>query len=144
MGFGTEFGVPSNRLQLGGKEERGARTFSATVVERLLTDAVANEDELSFTSIPEREGKHARRALECPANAPRLDSSKQGLGIRVPLPIATAPSRKLVANLAMVVDFAVVDDHVAIAVRTHRLIAGRRNVDDRKSIVRESDAIFAV
>ena len=44
----------------------------------------------------------------------------------------------------MIVDFAVVDDDIAAAVRVHRLVAGRRNVDDREPVVGEADARFDV
>ena len=44
------------------------------------------------------------------------------------------------AHVLVVVDLAVVDDDIAAVGRDHRLMAGRRQVDDRKPAVRERNA----
>src|SRR5688500_15879457 len=44
----------------------------------------------------------------------------------------------------MIVDFAVEDDDVAAAVRNHRLVAGRRQVDNREPAKAEGDAALAI
>ena len=44
----------------------------------------------------------------------------------------------------MIIDFAVINDDEAAAVRVHRLIAGRRHVDDREAVMGETDPAFEV
>jgi len=44
----------------------------------------------------------------------------------------------------VVVDFAVIDRHVAAARRFHRLVAGRGQVDDGEAVVGERDSGFGI
>ena len=44
----------------------------------------------------------------------------------------------------MIVNLAVVDDHIAAARRVHRLVPAGREVDDRQPVMREGDAVLGV
>ena len=44
----------------------------------------------------------------------------------------------------MIIDLAIVDDDVAARLRMHRLVAGRRDVDDGEPVVGEADATARV
>ena len=122
------------RLRLGGEEQRPRQ---ARVVERLLPEAVAGEQEPSPRAVPEREGEHALEALE--AGGPLLlVGVEDHLGVR-PRREEVSPSPQVVAQLAGVVDLPVRHQpHGAVLVR-QRLLA-RHQIDDAEASRREPDA----
>ena len=125
-------------LQLRAEQERTRRALPS-VIERLLADPVARKDQLTFPPIPQREREHPDGVLQRPSQPPGFDRREQGLRVGMAGPIRRLPFvLQLLAKLLMIIDFAVVDDDVAAAVRVHRLIAGRRNVDDREAVVGEA------
>ena len=46
----------------------------------------------SARAVPQRQREHAGGALQSAANAPRLDRREQGLGVRMPAPVAGWPA----------------------------------------------------
>ena len=109
------------------------------VVQRLDAVAVARQEQLPLPAIPEREGEHAVEALErtgCPTGRERVEHH---LGVRL-RPETVARRFQLGPQLAEVVDLAVVAEHIALVADDHRLMPGRREIDDRQPAVTQADA----
>ncbi len=103
------------------------------VVERLLAEAIARQDERSLAAVPKPEGEHADRTLEGTAYPPRRYGREQDLRIAVPPPSRRrARALQLGAQLGVIVDFTIERDDPAARVGKHRLMPGRREVDDRE------------
>src|SRR5438270_4054331 len=142
--LGPELRMLGEGLELRAKKETSAGCLAA-IVERLFTQPVAGEGQPALFPVPQGEGEHAGRALERWTNPPCLDRSEQGLRVGVTLPVvAEAGGIQLVAQLTMVVDLAVKHDHVSPAGRMHRLVSGRRKVDDRQAVERQRNAAFCI
>jgi hypothetical protein len=110
-------------------------------VQRLDAEAVASEDEPPARGIPDREGEHPLEALDA-CRALLLVEVDDRLGVGVG-PVAMALRLELRPERRVVVDLAVVGDPDAVVLARHRLVAGRREVDDRQAPVREGDAVRA-
>ncbi len=132
------------RLELGAEQERAAAALPA-VIERLLAEPVTGEGQCPLLPVPQGEGEHPGRALERAADAPGLEGREQRLRVRMAPPIVGLAGRaELLAQLRMIVDFAVEDDHVAATGRAHRLVAGGRQVEDREPVEGERRPAFGV
>ena len=89
-------------------------------------------------AIPQRKREHAIEALQRFFQAPGNDGIQQDFAVGTRLePISCG--FKLGPQLAKVVDLAVVAQYIARIGRNHRLMAGRRKVNDRQSPVAEAD-----
>src|SRR5438045_4019857 len=71
----SELGMLGERLELRAEKE-GSIGSLAAIIERFLTQPVAGEGEAALFPVPQAEGEHARRALQCSAKPPCLDRSK--------------------------------------------------------------------
>src|SRR5438445_6218254 len=120
--------VRAERLELAREHEPPVRV---SVVERLYPEAVARAEQRSPRPVPERESPHAVEELDTPL-APLLVRAKDHLGVgraaeAVPVPF------KLAAQLAVVVDLAVVNELERPVLRPKRLPPRVAQVDDRES-----------
>src|SRR5205823_14845688 len=100
------------------------------VVERLLADPVASENEPACSPVPECECKHAAQPGDDlrPPGVPAVDDD---LGIAAAAKGITE-LLEVAADLSEVVDFPVIANP-DVPIRTcHRLVSGRRQVDDGK------------
>ena len=122
------------RLGLRGERQR---LLVPLEVKWLHAEAVARAEQLAARSVPQREREHAVEALEA-ARTPAPVGGEDHLGVagaREPIP----QRLELGAQLDVVVDLTVVRDPGAGLGPAHRLVAGRREVDDRKPSMREPD-----
>jgi hypothetical protein len=127
--------VREQRLQLGREDQLAVRQNG--VLERLDAEPVAGEEQGLLRLIPEREREHAAEVRDA-GLAPFLPGMDDDLGVGCGAE-AVAARAEGIAQLAEIVNLAVVDDdHRAVLVE-HRLGAGRE-VDDRQAGVREPDA----
>ena len=126
------------RPQLGGELDLAA---DVAVVERLDPVRVAREHEPAALRVPERDGEHAAQPLG-EALAVLLVQVDEHLGVaarREPMP----GPLELEAELAVVVELAVLDDRDPAVLVRDRLVA-RREVDDREAPGSEPDAALDV
>ena len=125
-----------DRLQLGREDEASAVTVE---VERLLSKAIAREEQRARVSVPQRQREHARE-LGQRRRAVELEQPQDDFGVgartkRVPQVL------QLGAQLAKVVDLAVVDEREAAIVTLHRLVARRRQILDGEAARAHRDAL---
>ena len=123
-------------FDLGGeREEPGGRE---PVIERLDPEPVACGEDHPGLAVVDHEREHAIEPVH--AVAPPLGVGvEEDLGVRTGVKYVTG-GLELGAELAVVVDLAVVDDPVAVVGRAHRLVAGRREVQDGEAAMAERDA----
>ena len=124
------------RLALGGEPQLPA-ALGLRVVQRLDAERVPGAEQLAGLGVPDREGEHpAQPAQRVPAlGRVRLE---QDLGVRAAAQRHPAIPQPL-GQLRVVVDLAVVDHQVTAVGRSHRLVPGRRRVDDRQPPGAEGD-----
>ncbi len=123
------------RLELGGE---GERALAQAVVERLDPEAVAGEQQALLALVPDRHREHAAQPLG-EALAVLLVEVDEHLGVGGGAE-AVAAALELTAQLAVVVDLAVLDDDDAAVLVGDRLIAAGE-VDDRESPHRQRHAV---
>jgi len=130
--------VAEQRLRLGREQEQ---PVAVPVVERLLAQPIAGEEEPARGVVPDGEGEHADEPLDaCLA----VDS----VGVQDHLGVASrlkpaARGHELGAQLAIVVDLAVEDDPVAAGGVAHGLAPGHE-IDDRQPRHPEPDVAGGV
>src|SRR5687767_8997988 len=101
-----EFRMLAQRLQLGAKKQRPAR--SECVVKRLFAGAITRDEQVPTTFIPDGKGEHPSQAFDA-RRAVLLISVQDRLGVRVRFELM--PSRcKVALQLAVVIDFAIEDN----------------------------------
>ena len=111
---------------------------SANQLELLQTaEAVAREEQAAARMVVDGEGEHAVQARQA-FDAPLPPRREDHLGIAAGAE-AVAAILELGAQLAEIVDFAVVGDGDNFVVARHRLRAAR-DIDDRQAEVAETDA----
>ena len=124
--LGPPAGKRLERLQFGGEDEA---PVPQSIVERLDTEAVADEAKRPVPPIPKRKREHADETLDRRPHAPFGDGLDQNLGIGMSL--EAPPARlKLWPQVARIVDLAVVADDAGATARHHGLGACRRKIDD--------------
>ena len=134
--------VRAQGLELGAEQEGVALP---AVVQRLLAGAVAGQGQGARAAVPQGQGEHAHAGLQGALDAPGGDAGQQGFGVGV-----AAPGRRLAGGLQfapqiqVVVDLAVVGQQPAPVGRGHRLVPGRRQVDDGQAAVPQGDAGGAI
>ena len=106
------------------------------VIERLDPVPVAREHESALASVPDRDREHAAQPLR-ERLAPLLVRVRDHLGVAVRAE-AVAGAHKLVGELRVVVDLAVLHDDDASVLVRNRLVAGVE-VDDREAPRGEPD-----
>ena len=126
---GAERRVRAQGLRLRPEQERRTRP---AVEQRLLAEPVAGKVQAPGRAVPAAEREHRVGALERAGDTPRGDRLEQHLGVgRAGEDRARAfelgPQRPVVVQLA------VEDEHVPTVARRHRLVTGRRQVDDRQA-----------
>jgi len=128
--------IGEKRLRLAREDETSP--FPA-VVEGLDPEPVAGAEEPATVGVPERERPHAVEALDAALTLFPVGGEDH---LRVgPAPKAVPFCLELPAELAVVVDLAVVDELEAAIVARERLVAGRRRVDDREPAEAECYAV---
>ena len=127
------------RFELGTKQKGLALP---AVIQRFLAQPVTAQGQRGVATVPQGKGKHADQPLDGTPHPPCFQRRQQRLGIRVATPIqpGAGACRKLAAQIEVVVDFAVVGDHITTARRNHGLMPGRRQIDDRQTLVHQADA----
>ena len=117
--------VGQDGLDLRAEEQR---SVAVQVVERFDPVAVAGEMEPAASVVPQGKGEHAVEALDAP-DAPLLVSVEEDLRIRAGPEFVAEPLQPT-PQLTEVVDLAVVDEPEALRRVRHRLMGGRREIDD--------------
>ena len=110
------------------------------VIEWLLPQPVPCQFEFACLPVPQRQGEHAGSPPQGLCEAPARNSRQQRLGIRMATPLRrSACSGKFVPQIKMIIDFAVEHENEAAAIRDHRLVTGKRPVDDGQTPVPKRD-----
>src|SRR5436189_3295411 len=122
-----------DRLDLGSEDHEGPLVM---VVKRFDPEPITGEMELLLSAVPDRHREHPIELAEC-ARAPLLESLERQFGVR------TGPERNALRfeaafEFGEVVDFAVVDDGESSVIRSHRLMALGRKIDDAETRVPEA------
>ena len=127
----------------GGDDRRQGRGEAQTVlrvgeIERLDAEPVARQHDAAAVALPDREREHAVEALDT-ARAPGVIGLDDDLGVAfgeeaIALRFERAP------QVAEIVDAAVEHDGEAERRIEHRLLAGRREIEDAQPAVAERDA----
>lgn len=125
------------RLELGGKHEAA---LTDVVEQRLDAGAVARQQQLLAAAVPEGEGEHALQPLQA-VQSILLIGVENGFGVGRGAE-AVAFAAQLATQLAVVVDFAIEGDDELAVFAFHRLVAGRRRIEDAQAAMSEAD--FAV
>jgi hypothetical protein len=136
--LGPEGGMGEHRLDLRAEQEG---PVAAGPVERLDAEAVPGQQQLAPLGVPERDREHPVQALERPL-PPLREGAQHDLGVGARAE-AVAGRLQLGAQLAEVVDLAVVGEDQAPVLGRHGLLAGGRQVDDREAPVAEADRPIA-
>src|SRR5262249_3824328 len=121
-------GHRAKRLELRGEQDAPRR---GSIIERLDAQTVARQHQASRLAVPQREGKHADRPLDCGLHTPQRAGFEQNFGIGVAAH-RTPGGLQLATDIAVIVDFAVEGDDVAPIGGMHRLRAARTEIDDGK------------
>ena len=123
------------------RPEQEAPTVPA-VIQRLLPQAVARQDETALLPIPEREGEHAIQFRQGRRDSMPAQQGKQNLGVRMAAPgIAVADPT---FQVQIVVDLAVEGEDEAPAGGEHRLMTQRGQVENGKSSVPKGNPLLLV
>ena len=125
--------MDEERLQLGGEEKR---LRLSRVVQGLLAEAIASQEQLMLPAVPERKGEHAFETVE--AGRPFVLVGVQddlGVGARREDVI---PPTELVAKFVSVIDFAV-SNEMARSVFVGQRLLTRQEVDYPETPRGESD-----
>src|SRR5215468_4533973 len=105
------------------------------IVEGLDPEAIANQRERSPPGVPEAEREHPP-PIRNRVTASRAKALQQDLGVALGPKSQTARD-KLPANVAKIEDLAAVGDPIACRLVAHRLMSGRRKVEDGQAAMRE-------
>ena len=124
------------RMNFRGESEAAAR--ERRVHQRLDAEAVAGHKKFPRPAVPKSEGEHPDQTLQRFCAVPP-QQAKQYFGVALGAE-ALAFGLEFGAQLPVVVDFAVVGQHVAPTVGNHRLGGGGAEVDDGEAGVGETDA----
>ncbi len=133
-------GMGTQRLQLGAEQEQPAELCP---VQRLDAEPIANERQRAVAAVPHRDREHADQPLDRRLDAERGEGFQHHLGVGMAAK-ANAARLEFGAQLVVIVDLAVVDDDEAAVGGDHRLVAGRREIDNGKPPVRKRDPGFGV
>ena len=115
-------------LDLRAEHKPGASTRP---IERFFTDAISSQNQTSRAPVPQRQRKHPAQPRKDP-RSPGVPAIDDDLGVAAAAKRITQ-RRQLAAEFCKVVYLAVVGNpDIAISAR-HRLMAGRREIDDRQS-----------
>ena len=127
-------GMREQRLELGAEQQR---VSEVGVVERLLAESVTSEQQAPVLLVPECEREHAVEPLDTARSVILVQVDDHlGVGVRCE---AMAALHEIRAQLAVVVDLAVLDDLERAVFVADRLIA-RVQVDDRQPAKAEADS----
>ena len=139
----VEFGIDQprreDRFYLRREYERIA---DSGVVKRLQPDAVTSGKKGLLDIVPDRERKHSVQLVEA-LFTPSAKSFQQNLGVRCrrkPLALGF----KLVANISVVIDLAVVGEGVSLVSADERLMAGGGCIDDRETPMTRDEILAGV
>ncbi len=109
------------------------------VEERLLSHPIARGVQRLLARVPQREGEHPIELVEEPIPPPDAEAVENDL--RVAGRAEGDLARELGAQLDVVVDRAVEDEHVRAVRAHHRHVAARREVEDGEAARAERDAV---
>src|SRR6266850_863629 len=110
--------VLQQRLNFGSESDT---SMVDAVVERLDTDAVTNQPQLSLFRVPQRDGKHATKLVHA-FDTPFLERMQNHFGVgMVRLPAVSAASLEFCANFGMVVNLTIEDHPKRAILIAHRL-----------------------
>src|SRR5437879_4939128 len=101
------------------------------VVERLDSNAVTDQPELTPFRVPQGNGKHAAKLVNA-VDTPFLECMEYYFSIRmVRLPTVSAPGLQFLTNFGVVINLAIKDHPKSAVFVTHRLHCSFGQVDDR-------------
>ena len=124
----------TQRLDLAGE---GEQRVAVDVVKRLDAEAVAGAEQALPLLIPDGEGEHADKAFQA-GRPPGVISLKDHFGVAFGAK-RVAERFQFLAQLEVVVDFAVERQPQLLARHCHWLVTGRREIEDRQAAVSERD-----
>ena len=123
-------------LELRGEDDRPVRQLAD--IERLHAQPVAGEEQGVLIGIVEREGEHAVEPGEA-VRPPLPPGGEDDFGVALGLEMV-ALDLQLGANLAEIVDLAIIGDDQPAIGGQHRLRRGLGKIDDREAAMAEADA----
>src|SRR6266550_8888933 len=126
--------MTENRFDLRPEEQRRA---ADAIVQRLDAVPVARDEKSVGAIVPDGEREHAVEAVNAFCS-PRVICGEHDFGISSRTE-GVAGSFELHAQILEIVDLAVVSDDERAVVGLHRLMAERRQIDDRESAMTEAD-----
>src|ERR1700722_17687598 len=103
-------------------------------IEGLDANPVAYQEYGILPRVPQGEREHADATMEGRLETPVLDSRKKNLGVAV-APESMPEQYEFVPKNSIVIDLAVEGNHQSPTGRHHRLLAGRREIDDAEPTV---------
>ena len=127
-------GHVEQRTDLGGDGEMAA---AARPEQRLDAEGIARQEQFPAFAVEHDEGVHAGEPLQrllAPARIGRDEHLAVGRGAE-----DVAVAREGLAQLDVIVDLAVEDEHVAAVRRRHRLVGARIEIDDREPAVQQCE-----
>ena len=134
IGRAKDARIGEQRLDLGSKQEH---VILVIPVQRLDAVPVPRQEQLLARPVPDSKGKHAVEVIDA-IRAPFLVSVNDHLGVGLRMKLVAA-RLQFHAQFLKVVNLAVEgNDHVAIFIG-HRLMAARRQVDDRQPAMAQPD-----
>ena len=152
-----KLGVDPEGLQLRTKKEYGAPSLPLpAVIKRFFPQAITGDAQLLPLSIPDGKGKHSHAALQRIGNTPAFEPGQQSFRVGMPAPAAISstsrPGRRStlrlgchrLAQIDMVIDFAIEHDDISSTAGSHRLHACRRQIDDGEPPMPQSDPSLGV
>ena len=114
-------------------------------IQGLFTHAITRQRQGARFAIPQGERIHAHQRLQRGFQAPCRNDGQQRFSIRVPPPVGrVALNLQQLAQIKVVVDFAVERYDIAATRRNHRLMAGFGEVDNGQTHMRQPDTRFSV
>ena len=128
-------GIRHQRLQLG---REGDRRSVPAVEQRLLAGAIAREQQ-AVDAARRTARRQTCRSAATSIDVPLRDMPRACTSVSLAVRKRDTLAFELSAQLEVVVDLAVEDDPAVAGRVLHRLIAGRRQIDDRETAVRETD-----
>jgi len=116
VNLSVKCGMGAQCLQFRPEQEALSTT---AVIQGFNSEPIADEVKFAVFRVPEREGKHPDKGLDCPFESPCLNRRQHDLGIRMSAPPA---ARQFLPEFLVVVDFSIENDDIPGRGRDHGLV----------------------
>ncbi len=124
-----------------GTEQKGLA--EAAPIERLDAQPVPHQGQAARLAVPQAEGEKADQAPYRLLETPHLAAAQEYFGIGMTR-VAARRRRQFGAQILPIEDLAIIGQHIAAGAGLHRLVAGRRQVDDGQAPMPQREAGLAI